>query len=270
MILVNGMAADTVDATDRGLAYGDGVFRTLLSKRGRARWWPHQFRKLERDCAALAIPCPSAATLEEEVARVTDPSIDEVVKIIVTRGSGARGYAPPQAPSPNRIVMSAPVPDYPLEFSRRGIKVHLCRTRLSYQPRLAGVKHLNRLENVLARAEWHDPSIPEGLVSDEDGNVVSGIMTNLFIVEGGRLVTPELTRCGVAGVTRERLIDAAGRAGFPCREEPIAQTRLLDAEEALLVNSVIGVWQIKECAGRNWKPGEQVTRMREWLDEEGG
>lgn len=267
MILVNGVAAESISATDRGLAYGDGVFRTLLSVRGRARWWPEQLRKLERDCAALALACPAGEVLGNEVAQVADVSRDEVVKIIVTRGSGARGYAPPRDSSPNRVVMSAPVPSYSPEFGRSGIKAHLCRTRLSFQPRLAGVKHLNRLENVLARSEWSDPSIPEGVVADEEGSIVGGVMTNLFIVERGRLVTPELSRCGVAGVTRQRVIEAARKAGLSCSEEPVTLARLLDAEEAALVNSVIGVWQIKECAGRNWKPGEHITLMREWLDE---
>jgi 4-amino-4-deoxychorismate lyase len=269
MILVNGVAAETVAATDRGLAYGDGVFRTLRSRRGKPRWWPDHYRKLAQDCAALEIACPSEDALSGEVERVTDPALDEVVKIIVTRGSGARGYALPRQAAPSRIVMSTPMPDYPAEFRRGGIKVHLCRTRLASQPRLAGVKHLNRLENVLARAEWDDPSIAEGLLSDADGNIVSGIMTNLFIVESGRLVTPEIARCGVAGVTRARVIAAARKAGMTCREETVSHARLMEADEALLTNSVIGVWQIKECAGRNWKPGEQVARMSEWLDDEG-
>jgi len=268
MILVNGVATGTVAATDRGLAYGDGVFRTLISIRGKPRWWTDQFRKLEQDCAALGIACPTEQALAHEVSRVTDPAIDEVVKIIVTRGSGARGYAPPQPASPSRIVMSAPIPDYPGEFRRGGIKVHLCRTRMASQPRLAGIKHLNRLENVLARAEWNDPSIPEGLMADDDGNIVGGIMTNLFLLEGGRIITPEIRRSGVAGVTRARIMAAAKDAGMICREEVVTQARLMEADEALLTNSVIGVWQIKECAGRNWKPGEQAGRMREWLDDE--
>lgn len=269
MILVNGVAGETVAATDRGLAYGDGVFRTLRSRRGRPRWWPDHYRKLEADCAALGIACPAEEALSQEVERVTDPAVDEAVKIIVTRGSGARGYAPPQPATASRIVMSAPLPDYPPEFRRGGIKVHLCRTRLAFQPRLAGIKHLNRLENVLARAEWSDPSIPEGLLADVEGNIVGGTMTNLFIVEGGRMVTPELALCGVAGVTRARLMAAAREAGMTCREETVTHARLMEADEAMLTNSLIGVWQIKECAGRNWKPGEQATRMREWLDDEG-
>ena len=269
MILVNGAATDSVAVTDRGMAYGDGVFRTLLSRRGRPLAWARQYRKLAHDCAALEIACPSEEILAREVARAVDAARDEVVKIIITRGDGARGYAPPQPSSPTRIVMSGPVPGYSEDFSRSGVEVRLCRTRLAFQPRLAGVKHLNRLENVLARAEWTDPAIPEGIVMDDDGHIAGGTMTNLFLVEEGRLVTPGLARCGVAGVTRERVMEGAARRGIACREEPVTQQRLLDAGEALLVNSVIGVWAIKACAGRPWSPGDWARRVREWLDEEG-
>lgn len=268
MILVNGAAADSVAVTDRGLAYGDGVFRTLLVRRGRPVAWARHYRKLAHDCAALAIPCPPEEALAGELAQAADASRDEIAKIIVTRGSGARGYAPPQPPSPTRIVMTAPVPDYPEEFSRAGVEVRFCRTRLAFQPRLAGVKHLNRLENVLARAEWSDPAVPEGLMLDADGHIVGGTMTNLFLVEGGRLLTPELARCGVAGVTRERVMEAAARQSVTCHQDLIPQARLLDAQEALLVNSVVGVWQISACAGRRWEPGTFARRVREWLDEE--
>ena len=270
MILVNGVRSDSVAVTDRGLTYGDGIFRTLVSKKGQPRWWPWHYRKLEHDCAALAIPCPAAAVLAQEMALAASRSGDEIVKIIVTRGSGTRGYAPPQPPSPTRIVMTATPPEYPEEFSSFGVKVFKCRTRLTSQPRLAGVKHLNRLENVLARAEWSDPDVPEGLMLDEANNIIGGTMTNLFIVEDGKLLTPELTRCGVAGVTRERVMDAARKHGVACREEPITEARLSEAQEALLVNSVIGVWQIRECAGRSWTAGAHAGRVREWINEEAG
>jgi 4-amino-4-deoxychorismate lyase len=188
MILVNGVAADSVAATDRGLAYGDGVFRTLLWRRGKPRWWPEQY---------------------------------------------------------------------------------LCQTRFSSQPRLAGIKHLNRLENVLARAEWNDPGVPEGLVLDAGEHIVCGTMSNLIILEEDGLVTPALTRCGVAGATRARVMEAAAKSGLACRQEAVTLARLLDAREALLVNSVIGVWQIRGCASRSWAPGAFVGRVREWLDEDG-
>jgi 4-amino-4-deoxychorismate lyase len=270
MILVNGAAADSVAATDRGLAYGDGVFRTILSRQGKPFAWARHYRKLARDCAALELPCPSEDLLARELARALDPASAQVAKIIITRGSGERGYAPPREPSPTRIVMSGPAPEYPGEFSQAGVEVCICRTRLASQPRLAGVKHLNRLENVLARAEWSDPAVPEGLVLDDDGHLVGGTHSNLFLVESGVLVTPALARCGVAGVTRERVMEAAVARGIECREEPVSQGRLLAAEAALLVNSVIGVWAIRACLGHRWTPGEWAKRVREWLDEEGG
>jgi len=268
MILVNGVAADSVAATDRGLAYGDGVFRTLLLSHGKPRCWSRHYRKLAQDCAALAIACPPKDLLAKELARAAGATRDGVGKIIVTRGNGARGYAPPQPSAPTRIVTATALPQHPAAFSRSGITIHLCQIRLASQPRLAGVKHLNRLENVLARAEWSDPSIADGLLLDEDGHAISGTMTNLFIVEGGRVLTPGLSRCGVAGVTRERVMEAAASHGMVCREDHLTWQRVLDAQEVLLVNSVIGAWQVRECGNRRWEPGGFTGRVREWLDEE--
>lgn len=269
MILVNGVATDSVAVTDRGLAYGDGVFRTLLVEQGSPRQWPRHYRKLARDCETLTIPCPPETLLARELGHVIDRSDDAVAKVIVTRGSGARGYAQPHPVSPTRIIQTSPRPDYPDDFRHSGVGVHWCRTRASSQQRLAGVKHLGRLDSVLARAEWSDPAVPEGLMLDEDDHVIGGTMTNLFIVEDGSLATPLLSRCGVAGVTRERIIEAAGKHGMNCREEPITRARLLDAQAVLLVNSVIGVWQVSECSGHRWKPGDFAGCVREWLDEEG-
>lgn len=267
MILVNGTAADGVAVTDRGLAYGDGVFRTLLARDGRPRCWRRHYRKLANDCAALSIPCPAEGLLAEEVARAAQERREGVVKIIVTRGSGTRGYAPPRAVSATRVIMTSERPAYPVEFAHSGVKLHLCATRLAAQPRLAGIKHLNRLENVLARAEWSDEAVPEGLMLDQEGNAVAGTMSNVFIVDRGGLTTPDLSRYGVAGVTRERVMDAAGARGVACRVERVPLARLLEADEVLLVNSVIGVWQAKECFGRTWQPGPTATRVRQWLDE---
>lgn len=269
MIIVNGAAAEAIAVTDRGLAYGDGVFRTLLWRNSAPVAWARQYGKLGRDCAALGIPCPAEATLATELERAAAGIRDLAVKIIVTRGSGARGYAPPQPCSPTRIVMTSSLPEYPGDFATEGIEVRLCRTRVASQPRLAGVKHLNRLENVLARGEWSDPGVPEGLLMDEDGHIVGGTMTNLFLVESTGLVTPALARAGVAGVTRERLMEMAAARGVNCREENVDRERLATAQEVLLVNSLVGVWPVRAFDGRQWSPGTWAARVREWLDEEG-
>lgn len=261
--LINGVRMDCVSALDRGLHYGDGVFRTLKVVNGKVRWWDEQFRKLDDDCAALKISCPDKAILEAEVLRLAGEPDVGVIKIIVTRGVGQRGYAIPADAAPRRIVMGFPGASQ----ENSDVRVRWCELRLSSQPRLAGIKHLNRLENVLARSEWNDPGIAEGLLLDEAGHVICGTMSNLFIAEQENLVTPELTRCGVAGVARSRIIQAAGRHGQPARFEPISRERLLDADGVFLCNSLIGVWRVAGLENRQWPDNGRAEILRSWLDE---
>ena len=268
MILVNGAVSDTLGAADRGLAYGDGVFRTLAIRGGQPLSWTRHYRKLARDCDAVSIPCPAEGALRDELARLAAHEPDCAAKIIVTRGAGQRGYAALSEVPPTRIVMSCALPRHPAEFAQSGVKVHLCSLRLGFQPALAGVKHLNRLENVLARSEWSDPDIAEGLLFDGEGNVVGGTMTNLFIVERDALATPDLSRCGVAGVTRDRVIEAAASHRIACRVERIGLGRVLQAQEVLLVNSLIGAWQVRAMGNKAWAQGTLVASVRQWLDEE--
>lgn len=269
MILVNGVAVDTVPAADRGLAYGDGVFRTLALRDGRVRAWRRQFGKLAFDAHALGIQCPEEALLREEVRQVCGEEPACAVKIVVTRGSGARGYASPDPARPTRIVSRFPLPQHPAEWIERGVTVHVCALRLGWQPALAGIKHLNRLENVLARAEWSDPGIAEGLLLDGVGNVIGGTMTNVLIVEEKGIATPDLSQCGVAGVTRERVMAGAQQHRVACAVERITLERLMAAQEVMLVNSLIGVWQVRRLEGRAWSPGTVTVRVRRWFDEDG-
>ena len=268
MILINGVPGDVIAVTDRGLSYGDGVFRTLTVREGRPQHWPRHFARLRSDCASLGIACPDASVLRAELEQVARHEPNSVVRVTVTRGPGLRGYAPPAPAIPTRIVMTAPFPQYPPDFAMSGVRARICTLRLGFQPALAGIKHLNRLENVLARAEWRDAAIAEGLLLDAEDNVVEGTMSNLFIVEDGALVTPDLSRCGVTGVTRERVMESAGRHGVRCQVARVSYERLLKAEEILLVNSIIGVWQVRELDDKIRNPGTFATRIRQWLDEE--
>lgn len=192
------------------------------------------------------------------------------VKIIVTRGAGRRGYAYDAGSAATRVVIADTPPRYPRSYSEQGISVVLCRLRLGVQPRLAGIKHLNRLENVLARAEWSGAEIAEGILRDAEGRVVCGTMTNLFIVRDGELLTPSLDRCGVAGVTRDRIIDAAAREGMPCHTTELSWDAVLAAEEVLLVNSLAGIWPVCAIEGytRARAPGPVTRRLQDALARE--
>jgi len=266
MILVDGSPAATIAVDDRGLAYGDGVFRTLAMSDGHTHCWEQHYAKLAADCRALGIVAPAVADLIRDIQAVAARMPDCALRITVTRGSGGRGYALPEHPQARRVVAASPLPEYPASWPEQGVAVRWCTLRLAAQPRLAGIKHLNRLENVLARAEWCDPAIAEGLLVDEAGQVIEGTRCNVFIVEGDALVTPDLSRCGVAGVTRDLVIAAAGRNSLRCRIEPISRTRLEAADEVLLVNSLIGAWPVAVLEHRRWSTFKFAPRVRKWLD----
>ena len=290
MILVNGLPSEHIRVFDRGLTYGDGVFRTLLVRAGNPLCWPRHYDKLYTDCAALDIVCPPEAILAAEMAKLIagypllNPlprtgeeanvkgacfDLDCVLKVIVTRGESQRGYAAPEHMEPTRILMASPAPQYPASYLTDGVRLHLCSTRLAIQPLLAGIKHLNRLENVLARREWNDSEIAEGLMLDMDGNAIEGTMSNLFLLQGKTLHTPNLGRCGVAGVQRDRIMDLAGGLGMTVRVENLPLARIYDADEVVLCNSVIGVWQVRELAGKTWQAGRLAARLRSLLDDDG-
>jgi len=265
MNLVNGAASDAASATDRGLAYGDGIFRTLLIRAGRPVWWRRHAAKLASDCAAVGIACPRLDQFERDLGALARETPDCVIKIIVTRGSGPRGYAPPVNASPTRIVTSSPLPAHPRDWHEHGVHVHLCRLRLARQPVLAGIKHLNRLEQVLARAEWNDPAVAEGLLCDTGDLVIGGTMTNVVLVRQGALVTPDLTSCGVAGVTRGLVLELARENGVATHVQAVSIDDLLGSDEVFLINSVIGVWPVAQLDCKTWPVGPVTAQVRKWL-----
>jgi len=250
--LVNGIEGGALDPLDRGLQYGDGVFRTLRVENGKPRWWEEQLAKLAADAARLGIVNPEAPLWQADLAQLAGRLSGGVIKLLLTRGSGARGYRPPDAATVTRILVYDPTPPVSDAWPAEGLNVRICDLRLSAQPLLAGIKHLNRLENVLARAEWNTPEIHEGLMLDITGNVVSGVMSNLFLWRDGHLLTPPLEQCGVAGVARARLMRRAGAADIAVRETRIGLDEVLEADEIMLSNSLIGLRRVARLGERHW------------------
>ncbi|HET6911896.1 MAG TPA: aminodeoxychorismate lyase [Rhodanobacteraceae bacterium] len=249
--LVNGVENALVAASDRGVLYGDGLFETILFVRGVAPLWARHMARLALGCERLLFPAPDAQALAREAAQVVEGMPRAVVRITLTRGSGARGYALPDAVMPTRIVAAFDPPFIPADWYARGIRVRFGELRLSSQPRLAGIKHLNRLEQVLARAEWSDPDIVEALLFDERDHLIGATAANVFMVRGGRLVTPKLDLCGVAGVAREEIL--ARHPDTEVRE--IGREELMQADEIFLSSSVRGILPVRELDGRAFAPG---------------
>jgi 4-amino-4-deoxychorismate lyase len=238
---VNGRESTSVDARDRGLAYGDGVFETMRVRRGRIRLLEYHLERLEAGCGRLEIAGPSLAALRRELARIAALRGEGVLKLTVTRGSGRRGYRPTGRERCTRIVALHGLSKAAAHGEAAPARVRLCETPLGLNPRLAGLKTLNRLESVLARAEWSDERIWEGLMRDVDGNIVCGTMSNLFLRRGSTLMTPVLDRCGVAGVMRRWILESAAELSLRTAERRIRWTDLGDAEEVFMSNAVIGV-----------------------------
>lgn len=260
--LVDGAAQAQVRADDRGLLYGDGLFETILVVHGRAPLWSRHMARLADGCARLGLPIPDANVLTHEASVVCAGMDRAVVRITITRGSGPRGYASPASARLLRIVAANPAPEIPQRWYHRGVRVCCCDLRLSTQPRLAGIKHLNRLENVLARAEWSDASITEGILRDADGCVISATAANVFIVLGGRPVTPKLDRCGVAGVARAQVL--AWHDDIDVRD--MGMDELMRADEIFLTNAVRGIVPVTALDDRCWQVGPVARDLQQRWD----
>lgn len=267
--LINGRFDAALTPFDRGFAYGDGVFRTLVVVDGNPQCWVRHFQRLEADCNALGIVCPSEETLRADIATLCRAQaiadMEAVIKIVVTRGDSARGYAVPPLAQPTRVVIKTPLPQYPDTSFTEGVALHLCKTRLSRQPRLAGVKHLCRLENVLARMEWVDSHMMDGLMLDEGGDVIECTSSNVFARFGAMLVTPNLSQCGVAGVTRDRVIAIAPTLGYVTEIRHLRLSELMDADEVIICNSLFGTVQVRSLSGVTWPLGVLATHLRTLL-----
>ena len=252
---------------DRGLSYGDGVFRTIKVQNGLPDKWVLHYKKLVEDCNVLGIVCPSAETLLADMERLFVGKEVAIAKIIITRGEGERGYAVPRLAQPTRIVTKSALPDYPALNFDEGVQLHLCSLRLAHQPMLAGIKHLNRLENVMARMEWTDSAIADGVMLDEKGYVIECIASNLFARYGKILLTPDLGQCGVAGVTRQRILELAPALNYRSRVARITLNKLMQADEIIICNSLCGAWQVRAFNGQQWSALRLATQLRHILQE---
>lgn len=259
--LVNGELSAWVPAGDRGLAYGDGVFETLVVESGRPRFWQAHMDRLARGCELLRFGCVDQSVLLREVKTVAAGAPRCVVKIVVSRGSGGRGYAPPETANPVRVVAAYEFPDGVEAARRDGIKARVCELRLALQPALAGIKHLNRLEQVLASLEMRAFPGQEGILINQEGYLVSAISANLFLVAGDRLITPRMDRSGVRGVLRGLLL-----RDFKARVElrRVTLDMLDEADEVFMCNSVRGIIPITGIDARQWAVGPQTRSLQDW------
>ena len=265
-MLINGRPTDQLPAADRGLQYGDGLFETIVMVQGEPLLWERHMARLETGERRLGLPLENKTRLRQEVIGVAGDKSPAVVKLILTRGAGGRGYRPPVYPQVSRIISLHPWPRYPAQWFINGIQLRICSTRLGRNPRLAGIKHLNRLEQVLARQEWDDPDVPEGLMLDDENHVIEGTQSNLFLLKGRRLITPDLSACGVAGVVRALVLEIAAQFNLSVHVAAVSLGELKRADALFITNSLLGICPVASLEQRRFDirhiPGALIQEVR--------
>lgn len=256
-MLVNGQPSQQIPADDRGFQYGDGLFETALLVNGRVRFLEDHCQRLFSGCARLGITPPDRQALLREIEQVTADADRGVLKIIVTRGAGGRGYRPSGALSSNRVVALHPFNPAP----HAALRLRWCDIRLGRNARLAGIKHLNRLEQVLAQSEWREGEADEGLMLDTEGEVVCATAANVFVVRDNALITPDLRFCGVQGVLRAQVIKAAAKLKLAVSEEPLWPHDLETASEIFITNAVRGIRSVASLDTLQWSETGVATRL---------
>ncbi|MGN6451785.1 MAG: aminodeoxychorismate lyase [Steroidobacteraceae bacterium] len=264
-VLIDGQRIDPSSAglpvLERALHYGDALFETMACIEGRPRLLERHLRRLALGCDRLGLEAPAAGLLASELADLARGTSRAVIKLLLTRGVAlARGYALAGGERPSRIALRYAWPQEDPAAQVEGVRVRLATLRLGENPALAGIKHCNRLEQVLARREWTDPTIAESLLFSSSGALVSGTMSNVFLVQGSKLLTPLIDRCGVAGVMRGLVLEIASAAGVSAQERRLEAAELETAEELFLTNAVSGIRPVRELAGARRVCGP-VTRL---------
>lgn len=252
---VNGIETSAINIADRGLAYGDGVFETMRVVQGKIPLLDWHLKRFLRGVEVLGFG--QSERLQTDFLKYLTIALDEIknnacletslIKLIVTRGSNGRGYMPPIDPHCQFVVQVFDRPDYPLDYQQQGIVLKECEYRLAYQPQLAGIKHLNRLDQVLASQELL--GLPEGLMLDYQDRVIEGTKSNLLVFQKGQVITPKLDNCGVQGVLRDALMAASaekkGALNSMIQERDISLTELEQSDGLAMINSVFGLWPVR-------------------------
>jgi 4-amino-4-deoxychorismate lyase len=248
-MLIDGIESNLIDAKDRGLAYGDGIFTTIKVNFGEAQLWTLHLQRLQLGAQRLFFPEIDWHQLSAEVEQFSSRFInvsEHVVKVILTRGSGGRGYSTLGCNAPMRIISDSAYPHFYVDWQDIGIDVILCESTLSNNKQLAGLKTLNRLEQVLIKKELEFNQSLEGIVCDDNGNVIEGCSANIFIYINQQWLTPKLDKSGVAGVQRRNILTLAKVKGIEIVECDIHKSQLVDVQSMCLTNALMGIVPVKK------------------------
>jgi 4-amino-4-deoxychorismate lyase len=260
----NGEIVGSEIATDRALLYGDGVFTTIAIKDHKALLIEAHFKRLLDNCQKLKINNFPIDELKIAFSSAIKNINQGIARITVARSSGQRGYFCAN-PKPVFWITTSDWPAHIEAFRLAGINVRYCEQRLSQNSSLAGIKHCNRLEQVLARNEWQSDEYQEGLMLDTQGHLIEGTMSNLFLVKNNELITPKLALSGIDGIMRQRVIEIAESEDIKVKITDISPENVTSADAAFVTNSVIGIWSINKIENLTFRKNPLIEKLQHSL-----
>lgn len=245
-----------LSTADRSFQFGDGLFTTMRVKQGIIQLWPLHLIRLQQGVTRLGIAAPDWLQLEKQLKDAVT-SEEQVLKVIISRGQGGRGYSPAGITKPGVYISTAPMPDYQ-SWQTQGITMGMAELRLAVQPALAGLKHTSRLEQVLLKQELEMSGFQELLVLDQQGFITEATVANVFFLSKGKWHTPALSRSGVAGVMRQHILNR-----FPDIRQVNWRTAVLPQIDAIAItNALMGIVAVKQF-GKRILQDEPVLSLRQ-------
>ncbi|NIF47922.1 aminodeoxychorismate lyase [Enterobacter sp. Ap-1006] len=247
MYLINGQWQETLPANDRAIQFGDGCFTTARVIDGGVRFQADHLRRLQQACEALMIGPVDWAMLSDEMDMLAASETKAVLKVIISRGAGGRGYSASNCTQPTRMLSLSPYPDFYPAWREQGIRLALSPVKLGINPALAGIKHLNRLEQVLIRTHLEQTAAQEALVLDSQGSLVECCAANLFWRKGYDVYTPCINGAGVNGTMRQHIIACLTDSSWRLHEVSEGLETLADADEAIVCNALMPVVPVNQA-----------------------
>ncbi|MFM2663944.1 aminodeoxychorismate lyase [Vibrio mediterranei] len=263
----DGNQVDYVSVTDRSFQYGDGCFTTILTKSGKLQLWDQHVKRMERALLRLKMAPVDWQQMKAELERVVSRKALAGIKIHVSRGEGGRGYSPSVNRGPLITLSQFDFPVGYIELRQLGLELSLCDVALGLNPLLAGLKHNNRLEQILAKEQVEHSDRLDGIVLDINGNVIETTMANIFWFKDGVLHTPSLDMAGVEGVMREEVLRVANQDELPILIDSFKLNTLMSADEIFVSNCILGVAPVTKIQDAQFPIGNMTRRIQEKLGQ---
>ncbi|QLK46484.1 aminodeoxychorismate lyase [Vibrio owensii] len=241
MFWVNGLPQTHISLGDRSFQYGDGCFTTIKTKKGELEHWQAHVERMEACLKTLHIPFPDWSQVFDWAMKAVLNDELAGIKIHISRGTGGRGYSPSGIEGPVVTISNFAFPSHYSSWQENGVPLGVCRTYLGIQPLLAGHKHNNRIEQVLAKAEIEGTEFTDAVTLNVQNHVIETTMANLFWVKDKKVYTPDLSLSGVAGVMRRKVLEFLQTNGYPVQVATFELSDLLNADEVWMCNALLGV-----------------------------